>query len=219
MESGFWGQGADDAAGPGKVAGALAIGCVGSICRNALGDRLVAFTQGWPALDIGVHDMPRSALLPAVRSGGLALAVLPGDPVADLESVVLWQDRVAVAMPHDHPLATDADIDPAALMREHFLISRQEQGAELHRFLARRTGLLAALGGTLCDDSQSRLLERVAGGDGLLLLCASQSGDTPGVAVRSVAGLVGRFAVRAYWRGADPEPALAGLIAALGRDA
>lgn len=212
MNSETWGQGAIETGSD----DALAIGYFGSVCRDTLGDRLVAFTRDYPALDIGVHDMPRSALLPALRGGQLALAVLPGDPVPDLPSAVLWEDDVAAAMPADHPLARDAGIDPAALVKEHFLISRQQQGAELHRFLARRTGLLAALGGSLWDGSQSQLLARVAAGQGLILLCASQARTAaPGVAVRTVSGAAGRFDVRAYWRDADTAPTLGGLIAAL----
>lgn len=194
----------------------LAIGCFASICRDRLADRLVAFARAAPANDLGVHEMARAALLPALREGRLTLAVMPHEPAPDLRSMVLWEDQVAVAMPADHPLAAAPVIPADALAKAHFLISRQQHGVGMHSFLAARVHPFAGPSGALCDLNLSHLLDRVALGEGFALLTASHAAQSdPGVAVRRVAGPRSRFPVLAYWRDVEPAPALATLLTAL----
>src|SRR6478736_5371570 len=83
----------------------LAIGCCTAMCRNRLGDELLAFSQQWPQVNLGVQEMPRAALLPALRNGALSLAVLPGPLQTGLQALKLWNDGVIVALAENHPLA------------------------------------------------------------------------------------------------------------------
>lgn len=195
---------------------ALAVGCFASICRGRLGDRLVAFAQRCPAVDIGVQEMARSELLAGARDGALALAVLPGGPRQELCSTRLWDDRAMLAMAPGHRLAALPAVPAGELLRERLLISRQRYGGEMHRFLARQVAPLVQLNGVLCNIGLAQMMEQVAAGDGVALTCESH-GEVGGedVVLRPVAAKDASFPVSAYWRGADPRWPLSTLIEVL----
>jgi DNA-binding transcriptional LysR family regulator len=195
----------------------LAIGCFASICRDRLADELLAFTLICPQVDIGVHEMPRASLLPALRAGTLALAVLPGKHEPGLRSAEIWQGRVMAAMPADHPLGRKSIISAADLLDQPMLVSRQPLGGDMYRFLAGRILPRGpALSATILDLGPSRILVRVAHGDGLALVCESHS-DLLGenIVLRPVDAPGAVFPVRAYWPDIDPEWPVSALIRSL----
>jgi DNA-binding transcriptional LysR family regulator len=195
----------------------LAVGCFASICRDRLADALLAFSRICPQVDIGVHEMPLGALLPALRAGSLGLAVLPGKDEPGLRSAEIWQGRVMAAMPADHILARHATVTPADLRAQPMLVSRQQLGGDMHRFLARRVLPLGpALSATILDLGPPRILQRVARGEGLTLVCESHAdliGDD--VVVRPVDAPGAVFPVRLYWPDMDPEWPVSALIRSL----
>ncbi|WP_186729071.1 LysR family substrate-binding domain-containing protein [Sphingomonas panacisoli] len=195
----------------------LAIGCFAAICRDRLADELLTFSRICPQVDIGVHEMPRGGLLPALRAGQLALAVLPGKEEPGLCSIELWRGRVMAAMPAHHPLTRGTFVSVAALREETMLVSRQQIGSDMHRFLAGRILPLGpALSATILDLGPPRILQRVARGDGLALVCEGHVGllDT-GVVVRPVEAPGAVFPVRAYWPDIDPPWPVSALIGSL----
>jgi DNA-binding transcriptional LysR family regulator len=160
--------------------------------------------------------MPRSDLLAGVRDRSLDLAVLPGAARDDLRSAELWTDRAVVAMAAGHRLADEPAVAPAALARERVLVSRQQHGGEMHRFLAGRVTPLRPLGGALYNMGLPRLLDRVAAGEGVALICESHAALLGAeVVTRPVAAPAAEFAVSAYWPDSDPAGLLAELIAVL----
>jgi DNA-binding transcriptional LysR family regulator len=131
---------------------------------------------------------------------------LPGEVEPGLPHAPLWADTIMVAMARDHPLAGQARIAPEQVREEIVLVSRQQHGADRHRFLSGR--ILPdgpALNGILLDLSQTRLLGRVANGDGVALVCAGDADDADGrVVLRAVDTPAAAFTVHACWR--DPQP-------------
>lgn len=193
---------------------ALAVGLFASICRDRLGDELLAFTRRCPTVGLGVHEMPRAALLPALEAGELALAVMPGTARPGLRSARLWTDRVMIAMGAGHPLAARPMVTVAELREEIFLVSRQQHGGEMHRLLSHCIRPLApTLNGVLLDLGPARLMERVAGGAGLALVCASHVDELDErVAVRPVDAPGASFPVSAYWTAQSPAWPLSELL-------
>lgn len=195
----------------------LAVGCFASICRDWLADRLLGLSHRWPQIDIGVHEMSRGALLPALRAGHLALAVLPGNAVPGLRSAEICQGRVMIAMPPGHPLAGRPSVSPADLGSHPVLVSRQQLGGDMHRFLAGRIlpeGV--ALSATILDLGPARMLRAVAAGEGVALVCQSHADAlADGVVTRPVDSPGALFPVRAYWPDADPEWPVSALIDSL----
>jgi DNA-binding transcriptional LysR family regulator len=211
--------GGDPAEGEEGERPSLSVGVFASICRDRVADELLAFSRACPLVDIGVHEMPRGSLLPALRLGHISLAVLPGKEEPGLHSMEIWHGRVMVAMPRTHPLAARPTVAPAELRSENFLVSRQQLGSDMHRFLAGRILPLGpVLNATILDKGQPRILEAVSRGDGLTLVCESHS-DLVGenVAVRPVDAAGASFPVRAYWADAKPEWPVSALIRSLER--
>jgi DNA-binding transcriptional LysR family regulator len=195
----------------------LAVGCFGSFYCDRLGDALLAFASRCPDVNVGIHDMPRAALLPALDGGELALAILPGAARPHLESMRLWRDRAMVALPSGHPLAAHASLTPAQLRDAVFLVSRRQQGGDMHRFLSHRIRPLAPVfAGMLLDVGPARLIEHVAEGEGIALVCASEVETTDArVVVRPVDAHGAIFPVCAYWREAEPAWPLSVLLGLL----
>ncbi len=207
---GFAGAGAHDA---------LAIGCFAAVCRERLGDRLLEFVRQHPAVDVGVQEMGRSDLLAAVRNRSLAIAVLPGDPGADLHCAPVWTDRVVVAVPPGHRLVDHSTVSLGALRRERVLVPREPPGRDLHRFLAHQLAPLRPFDTLLCEGGRQRQIDQVAAGLGVALCCASQrllADDR--IVVRPLDTNKASFTVNACWIDPAPAPALAALIDIL-RDA
>ncbi|MET0310268.1 MAG: LysR family substrate-binding domain-containing protein [Sphingomonas sp.] len=192
----------------------LAVGLFASIAPERLGDELLALARSCPNLAIGVHEMPRAALLTALETDKLQLAILPGPERPGLQSALLWVDRVMVAMAANHPLAATPVVTPDQLRDQPFLISRQQHGSDMHRFLSHRIRpLMPPLSGVLLDLSPPKLMQRVAAGEGLALVCRSQAeGLDPALTVRPIdyAGAV--FPVHAYWKPEKPACPLSELV-------
>ncbi|MBX3566049.1 MAG: LysR family substrate-binding domain-containing protein [Sphingomonas sp.] len=205
-------------AGTGEKQHDLAVGCFASICRDRLADELLEFSRVCPKVDIGVHEMGRGALLASLRRGDLSLAVLPGGDEPGTRSQEVWHDRVMVAVPHGHRLAAaKAAVLPSDLRDQPVLVSRQQYGSDMHRFLA---GMIlpagAALDATIVDVGPARLVDRVAAGAGVTLICESHVAHLAAdVTVLPVFANGARFPVRAYWTDAEPEWPLSALIGSL----
>ncbi len=201
-----------DAEGP-----SLAIGCFASIGRDRLADELLDFSRLCPQVDIGVHEMARASLLPALRAGALELAVLPGKEQPGLRSAEIWHGQVMAAMPADHPLARNPSVLAADLRDQTMLVSRQQLGGDMYRFLAGRIFPLGpALSATILDLGPPRILARVARGDGLALVCESHANLLDaGVVIRAVDAPGALFPVRAYWPDVDPPWPVSALIRSL----
>lgn len=192
----------------------LAVGLFAAIAPESLGDELLELARAHPQVTIGVHEMPRAALLTALEADELQLVVMPGPERPGLTSALLWVDRVMLAMAPDHPFAALPAVAPDRLRGQPFLISRQQHGSDMHRFLSHCIRpLMPALSGVLLDLGPSALMERVAAGDGLALVCQSQAEELDGaLAVRPVDYSGAVFPVRAYWKSGEPTWPLSELI-------
>ncbi|RYY24257.1 MAG: hypothetical protein EOP62_17370 [Sphingomonadales bacterium] len=197
----------------------LAVGCFASICRDRLADELLEFSRVCPAVDIGVHEMGRGGLLAALRTGSLSLAVLPGEDEPGTRSVEVWHDHVMIAVPKGHALTREAVVIPSDLSDYPLLVSRQTYGSDMHRFLARMIlPAGAAIDTNIVDVGPARLIDRVAAGAGVTLICESHIAHLAAdVVVMPVFASGARFPVRAYWTDAEPEWPLSALISSLTR--
>lgn len=192
----------------------LPIGYSPAIGRDRLGAELVTFGHERPDIAVGVHEMTRTDLLAALRSGEIALALVPGEPDRGFRTAALWADRALVALPPMHSLAQQALFDPRAAADLLFLVSRRSAGAEVHRFLSRRLfGQGTRLRSDMRDCGLGRILQSVADGQGAALLCDSL--DYPAradVALRPVAHRAADFQVHAHWLDERHDSARAALL-------
>ena len=180
----------------------------------------MAFAAACPDVGVGVHEMGFAELLPAVATRRLALAIRPGDAESGFAGVDLWGDRAVVALHPTHPLAAVSAVDAAMLRDEIMLLSRDRARAQLHRFLADRLFARDAPATRMpatrmvAEARRCQLLERVADGEGITLLCESQVDfGMANLCIKPLHDRAARFRLRAYWRHDQDQPALAQLVA------
>ena len=193
----------------------LAIGCFAAICTDRLGEHLVSFSQAWPSVSVGIHELTRAGLISGLRAGDITLAVLPGQPDPRFSSRLLWQDRVVALVARDHPLAGLAGLASTDLGELRFLVSRRDHGADLHSFLTSRISNDLRLPADMRDGDTTQLLDLVAAGAGAALACESQAIGRDDVAVLPVRAPLAHFTVFATWCEDRMTPALKALITRL----
>lgn len=91
----------------GSVAGRLSIGTSHHIGLHRLPPVLRQFTKAYPEVALDLQFMDSEAACRAVQTGDLELGIvtLPLEPLADLQSELIWPDPLDVVVGHDHPLA------------------------------------------------------------------------------------------------------------------
>lgn len=101
----------------GTVAGRLSIGTSHHIGLHRIPPVLRQFTRHFPQVDLDLQFMDSEAACRAVHAGDLELGIvtLPLEPMADLESELLWPDPLAIVIGRDHPLAISTSITVEAL--------------------------------------------------------------------------------------------------------
>lgn len=119
--------------------GLVRIGILTSLAGGYLRDLVHSYLNKHPRVIIDIRDGGRREHLAAVIAGRLDAAIVTGsEPVPGCETRELWRERVHVALPEGHPLATKRRIDWNDLEAEHFIVSRAGLGPEVHDYIVRR---------------------------------------------------------------------------------
>ncbi|MEV8047216.1 LysR substrate-binding domain-containing protein [Streptomyces griseoluteus] len=108
----------------GGLAGDVRVGYVSILSHHYLPRLLRAAAEELPGLRVHLHQDSAAALAELVRSGTLDLGFLrdPSPLSADLVSRGFAVERIAAAVPHDHPLAGAAEIALGDLSEEDFVL-------------------------------------------------------------------------------------------------
>jgi len=133
-----------------------------------------------------------------------------GYEASDLERLLLWEERIFVALPYDHRLADAQTISWQDLRSEHWLVRSFESGAVVYNFLIAR---LATDGhfpaSTLHLTSRENILGLVGAGFGVTIVPETLTGlPFPGVAFQPIVGDGARLPISVAWLGANDNPAL-----------
>jgi DNA-binding transcriptional LysR family regulator len=101
----------------GIVAGQLSIGTSHHIGLHRLPPVLRQYSARYPEVELDLHFMDSEAACRAVLAGDLELGIvtLPPQPLAELESEIIWPDPLAIVIGHDHPLGIAKRITLAQL--------------------------------------------------------------------------------------------------------
>ncbi|KAA0024749.1 LysR substrate-binding domain-containing protein [Antrihabitans cavernicola] len=105
------------------VEGHLTIGCVGSATYSLLPRLVRVLREELPGLDVDLRgEMLAPAQVAALRAGEIDLAILrPPRDAGDLRLEVIRRDRLIVALPDSHRLASHDRIDIADLRDDNFI--------------------------------------------------------------------------------------------------
>lgn len=115
--------------------GRLTVGFCTSLSAGNLQASLLEFKERSPQIELVTVERSRTRLAAALRNGGLDVLIVTGSlPSLDNKEMLLWSERVLVALPHGHPLAGREIVCWTDLRGETVLFSHCDPGEELeHR--------------------------------------------------------------------------------------
>jgi len=198
-------------------AGYLTIGFYTSLSAGNLRASLVEYGRRFPQVEIGVVEGSRSRLFDGIQNGTVDIAVVTGEPTSDCNrSMVLWSERIIVALPEDHPLTANEIIYWTDLKRERFLLSERDPGPEIQDILVAKLSSPGDLPDVVRHDvSPENIKSLVGAGRGVSLMCEACMGASyVGVVYREARDGNGstRIGYRAYWQDGNKNPALRNFI-------
>lgn len=198
-------------------AGHLTIGFYTSLSAGHLRASLVEYARRFPQIEISTVEGSRSRLCGGIQSGTIDVAIVTGEPAPDCgRSMVLWSERIIVALPEDHPLAANEIIYWTDLKQERFLLSKRDPGPEIREILVeklRSPGDLPEI--VLQDVTPENVKSLVGAGCGVSLMSEACMGAShAGVVYRETRDGKGstRIGYCAYWRDGNDNPALRNFI-------
>lgn len=198
-------------------AGCLTIGFYTSLSAGNLRATLVEFCRRFPQIQVSALEGSRARLFNGIQNGAIDIAIVTGEPASEKHrSMVLWSERIVVALPENHPLAANEVIYWTDLKRERFLLSERDPGPEIHDILVAK---LISPGDSLDiirhDVTPENIKSLVGAGHGVSLMCEACIGAVnAGVVYREARDGNGstRIGYRAYWRDENNNPALGNFI-------
>jgi len=195
--------------------GRLRFGIVASIAHGFSRHLLASFVQAHP--DVGlevVEGSPREniASIRALRLDFMLAVGMPLSPGCEVEA--LWNERVVVALPEAHPLASARQIVWEQLEQERFIVSRVDPGPEIEDYIIRG---LADLGRhpnvKQISVQRETLLALVGLGQGLSLVGEAEAGVTyPSVVFRPLDHEEIPFSI--IWSAQNDNPAFRRFLSA-----
>ena len=119
--------------------GTLRIGVFTSLAGGFLRDLVLEFRNDHPLVHIDVREGDRRVHISEVRRHSLDVVIATGNAeVIGCDTAELWQERVHVALPQDHPLAERLELHWSDIRDEQFMVSEYPPGPEIHDYVVRR---------------------------------------------------------------------------------
>jgi DNA-binding transcriptional LysR family regulator len=204
------------AAGRGE-AGRLRLGFYNSLSAGSLRATLLDYAQRFPMVEIGTVEATRERLFEDIAIGALDVAIVTGSPaLAESQALALWSERILIALPADHPLASQEVVSWADLKGETFLIGEHDPGPDVHDLLI---AYLATPGDrpkvVRHNVSLSNIKALVGLGYGVTLVCEACLGaHYAGVVYREARDSKGgcRVGFAAHWSDDNANPALGSFL-------
>lgn len=193
--------------------GELKIGILSSLGSGFLSVLIQKFAEAYAAVEMSFVEGDQSEHVAAIRQRQLDIAFVTGTlEWPDCETEYMWSERVFVALPEQHSLISQEELEWKDLAGEQFIVSEVAPGQEIFNYLVQR---LASLGQSpkILPQSVGRhnLLSLVALGQGLTLASEGITmTQVPSVAYRPMANEVLPYSM--VWSSQNDNPALLRLI-------
>lgn len=109
-------------------AGVVTIGAITSAMIDVLPPLIERFKQDNPLITVSVREIDSAEAIPALEAGDIdiAFARLEGNLGRHLQSLPLSEDRLAVALPNDHPLSASDSISLKSLADETLVMASRD---------------------------------------------------------------------------------------------
>ena len=111
-------------------AGSLHLGASPTCATHYLPPRLAEFNRQFPNVTLSVLVEPSREISDQVKAGALDCALIEGEPLSELVSVVLAHDELVLVVHCDHPLAALKRVSAAQLSKYRYLGRGREWSAE-----------------------------------------------------------------------------------------
>jgi LysR family transcriptional regulator, benzoate and cis,cis-muconate-responsive activator of ben and cat genes len=115
--------------------GELKLGYIGPPAQPFLGRLLAEYRRRYPLVSIHLEERTPERVWEMVARGRLSAGLTRPVPVADgagLQSVVLRQEKLGVALPASHALAAKKSLTWRELRREPLIVLARREGVSLH---------------------------------------------------------------------------------------
>ncbi|NYE20921.1 LysR family transcriptional regulator [Microbacterium immunditiarum] len=198
--------------------GRVSLGFSGASVNAVVGALVGKVRRDAPELTLDLRGSQLSEPgLERLLAGGLDAILGRWDRLPpEVESCILAEEELLVALPAGHPLATSAELAPEPLADEPWVVLPGGTGATLSNrlhLLGTRGGFVPRIVETAVDSATQLLMVDAGAGLALTFSGVSESIPVHDVVFRPVRPSLGPVEVRLAWRRADPNPALAKLIA------
>lgn len=185
--------------------GRLALGFYTSFSAGNLRATLSEFGERHPEVKLCGFERDRKMLLAGIENGLLDIAIMIGDTAyPGLMSRSFWSERILVAMPEGHPLASRERIHWTDLTSERFLLTQRDPGPETRNMLLGKLGMPGYSPEIDMEDiGRDTVLSVIALGVHISIVAESALGiHVPGVIFREVHETNGhtRIGFSGYWR-------------------
>ncbi|MGE8371849.1 MAG: LysR substrate-binding domain-containing protein [Pseudomonas putida] len=197
-------------------AGVVTIGAITSAMIDVLPQLIERFKQDHPLVTVSVREIDSAEAIPALEAGDIdiAFARLEGNLGRHVQSMPLSEDRLAVAMPKDHPLAASEAIELKALADETLVMASRDVSPVYFDYLV---GLCKASGFAPRIVHQVRSVTAqvafVSCGQGIALVPTSMDKLAPGnVLVRPLQPEVKVVTTAMAWHGVNGNPLVDAMI-------
>lgn len=197
--------------------GTLRIGVFTSLAGGFLRDLVLKFRNAHPLVYIDVREGDRRVHMSDLRRHALDVVVATGNAeVTGCDTAELWQERVHVALPQDHPLAGRPTLHWSDIREEQFMVSEYPPGPEVHDYVVRRIADYGHYPVIKRHGVQQEMLMSMVGmGFGISLVSEGWIAmGIPGVVMRPLAEDADIVPFSAIWSPNNDNPVLRRFISA-----
>ncbi|MBN9537125.1 MAG: LysR family transcriptional regulator [Alphaproteobacteria bacterium] len=197
--------------------GDITVGFCTSLSASKLRAVLAGYIEAFRHIEINVVERSRAGLFDGLRMGDLDIVIVVGEARDHGgPSMLLWSERIIVALPAGHRLTSNDMIYWTDLKGEFFLLSRRDPGPDMRNIIVQK---LSAPGEApdiaSWDVSSESILAMLKTGHRISVHCESCAGLAySGVVYREVRDASGPSYVSftACWDDANKNPALARFL-------
>lgn len=179
-------------------------------------DRLLEqFHDEYPGIRLQIMEGTARDGQCMVREGNLDIAFMVGAyKFPDLNSHIIWRDRLMAALPAKHPLTAQPEVEWSQLAEETFLVRHGGTGPQVYDWIVSRSaGKWLTPPIQRVDVGRSALLSMIAAGHGISLFAEeSVAASTANVVFLPITDEPEAIAFSAVWSPANGNPALPRLL-------
>ncbi|NQD73231.1 LysR substrate-binding domain-containing protein [Pseudomonas sp. CM27] len=207
------------------VSGKLAITAISIAYYDSLLNSLRRYRETYPNVQLTIREMPSASQAKALLAGEADVGFMRRLPLpaGTLESRLLLDEQIVMALPARHAKAQEYDVDLRGFADEDFVFTPQNLGGGYHAQLIALCEAAGFYPKVVQEAAQIHtLLGLVACGFGVALVPASFASSTPGerVQFRPIRVIgdqpVPGLGLYMKWSGQNASPALANFIAMFG---